>query len=122
MFRGGVLFLLHHRSGCRISRIEATIDRDLSLSATTHFHAQFEAGSQRALMLDISSRMKVTVARVDGQPAEVYQGIHPGFRRIGSEPISWWSCRSRLRRSRAVEVEIEHQGSVIADDGEGVYS
>jgi hypothetical protein len=102
-------------------RIDATVHRDLSLSATTRFHAQFEAGGQRALMLDVSNRMKVTAATVDGQRAEVYQAT--SIRGSDEMEVSPFLVvmPQPFAEKQSVEVEIEHQGSVIDDDGEGVY-
>ncbi len=53
--------------------IDATIKPDLTMAAVTRFRAQFHGSGLRAVILDISNRIKITAAKLDGKPVEVYQ-------------------------------------------------
>src|SRR5205823_1249990 len=54
-------------------RIDAAIEPDLSLKATTHVSLRPKHPMGRAIAFSISNRMRVLEAQVDGQPAEVFQ-------------------------------------------------
>ncbi|HEX6544850.1 MAG TPA: M1 family aminopeptidase, partial [Bryobacteraceae bacterium] len=102
-------------------RIEADISPDLTVSAVTKFTATTARANCRAMALEIASKMKVTNATINGQTAEVVQpqsldntGDTDGqkFLLVSADP---------LPAGAPLNVEVHHQGSVIHDEGEGIY-
>jgi hypothetical protein len=104
-------------------RIEATVDPDLTLEATTLATVVPGPGGRNALEFDISPQMRVLEARVAGEPAEVFQPdslrsalirgeVNQSFLVIPAKP---------LEPGREVEVEFKHSGMVVTDAGNGVY-
>jgi hypothetical protein len=104
-------------------QIDATVDANLKLDATTTAFVVPGPGGRYALEFDISPRMRVTAARVNGEPAEVFQPdslrsslilgeINQPFLVIPAKP---------LEAGREYEVEFKHSGMVISDAGNGVY-
>lgn len=104
-------------------RIDATLNPDLKLEATTRAAVVVSRDGTRALQFDISPQMKVLEARIGGEPAEVFQPeslrsalihgeVNQPFLVIPAQP---------LEAGREYEVEIKHAGSVIFDAGNGVY-
>ncbi|MBV9500300.1 MAG: hypothetical protein JO138_13085 [Acidobacteriaceae bacterium] len=54
-------------------QIDVTISPDLSLSAQVAFHLAADASEGRTLLFQLSDRLQVESATVDGEPAEVFQ-------------------------------------------------
>src|SRR5438105_10094654 len=54
-------------------RIQATLESDLLLRTITKVKVTPSAGVERALAFDITGRMRVSSATIDGEPAEVLQ-------------------------------------------------
>lgn len=102
-------------------QIEATIHPDLSMSAVTDFRVTPHIAGRQVLSLEISNRMKVTSATISGQPAEVFQ---PESIR-GSDEFGVGSflviSPHPLVAGEPVQVKIQHEGSVIQNDGSGVF-
>jgi hypothetical protein len=102
-------------------QIDATIHPDLSLSAVTAFRVTPHVAGRQVLPLEISNRMKVTAATISGQPAEVFQPESiRGSDEFGVSSVLVISPHP-LVAGEAVQVTIEHQGSVIQNDGGGVF-
>jgi hypothetical protein len=102
-------------------KIDTTVNADLSMSATTRFRAHFQAGGERAMVLQISNRIAIKTAKVDHQPVEVYQMTSI---RISDEfEVSPFLVvvPKAFTGGQSIDVEIDQQGSVIQDNGEGVY-
>ena len=105
-------------------RIEATVESDLRLRAVTRVKVTPAVGSERALPFQISRRMKVTAALIDGQPAEVLQ------RESVRSGLLWGEGNERflvlpaqpLEPGHEYEVELHHDGEVIFDAGNQVFS
>ncbi|HXE13513.1 MAG TPA: M1 family aminopeptidase [Bryobacteraceae bacterium] len=102
-------------------QIEADISPDLTVSAVTRFIAKTARENCRAMALEIAPKMKVTGATINGQTVEVVQpqssddtGDTDGekFLLVSAEP---------LPSGAPLQVEVHHQGSVIHDEGEGIY-
>ena len=104
-------------------KIDATVAPDLTLEATTLATAVPGPGGRDAMEFDISPQMRVTEARVGGQPAEVFQPdslrsalihgeVNQSFLVIPATP---------LEAGREVEIEFKHSGMVVTDAGNGVY-
>ena len=54
-------------------KIDGTIDSKLALSATVEFQYDAEDKCGRVLRFDLSDRLRVASAQIDGQPVEVFQ-------------------------------------------------
>ncbi len=104
-------------------RIEVTIHPDLGLDAVTRFKLNARATGQRAVFLDISRRMKVTAATIDGEPAEIFEreSMRADLLRHDKNHALLLVAAKPIEPGRLYEVELRHQGGVIADAGNGVY-
>lgn len=105
-------------------RIEATVRPDLRVEAVTRFTARVEDDREGAIGLDISPRMRVREASVDGQPAEVFQrdSLRANLIRGDSNELFLVVPAQKLEKGREYAVEIKHDGEVIREAGNGVYS
>ncbi len=110
-------------SGLALSnyRIETTIHADLGQSSVTQVDASFERGSQRAIELEISNRMVVTGATLDGEPAEVFQ--HNSARTESGLMMAPFVIVSRkpLAPGQIHKLRIQHEGNVVQQTETGVY-
>ncbi len=94
-------------------RIEAKLDPDLTLHATTRVTVK-PVLDERNLPFEMTEKMHATSATVNGAPAEVLTAGHTGFFVvIPSVP---------LRAGEPVEVAVQHEGKVIEDAGNHVFS
>jgi hypothetical protein len=104
-------------------RIESTIDPDLKMHCVTHMQLQASPGNEHVLPFEISKRMRVTAASIDGRPAELLLNAAPRtsiespygndlFVLIPEKPLDAGSTH---------EVELRHEGTVITDAGNKVY-
>jgi hypothetical protein len=108
-------------SGITNYRLDAVFHPDLSMSSQAKFQYRANSEDGRAISLELSSRLHLTSARIDGQPAEVFQ--HPQ------------DARQALREGTAIlvvaavplapelthEVEISYEGSVVRRTASGNY-
>ncbi len=108
--------------------IEAGLDANLQLKAKTKVQIVMPAMGARKrtgalLAFDISRRMRVTGARIDGQPVEVYQreGLRGSLLR-GSDDEAFLLSPATALAEGPHEVEIEHEGNVVYAAGNGVYA
>ena len=103
-------------------RIESTIDPALHMSVQSSFTVSDVTRELRALSFDLSRKMQVTGAEVDGKPAEIVEspnsetpGEDPGdrvFLVVPSEPLLAGSHHT---------VKVAHAGDVITADPNHVY-
>ena len=103
-------------------RIEATIQPDLHLQAVTRM--TLRAGQRLAGVIDlnVSPRMNLTEARVDGEKVEIFRreasreslasGVNDTFLIGLPAPVEAGQTR---------EIEIRHEGEVIHKAGDGVF-
>ncbi len=105
-------------------RITATLDPDLSLKVITRVKVRV-AGliPERAIPLDISQRMEVTSALVDGEPAELFQreSVRESLFGTGANETIVVIASKRLDPSVEHEVEVHHSGKVVFEAGNHVY-
>lgn len=103
-------------------RIDAVIHPDLSLSCTTRVTATPHRPFGRTLPLWISRRMRVTEAKIDGQPAEVFQ--HESLRANlidGTENGEFLVVMPPgLDPAKPHEIELHNEGAVIHKAGKNV--
>ena len=103
-------------------RLDTNIDANLHVGVTTRVTVT-PAAPLGSLSLEISPQMHVMEARVDGQPAEVFAreslranllhgGDNEGFLVVPPQPLD---------AGRDYELEIRHEGNVVAEAGNNVY-
>lgn len=104
-------------------RIDATLETDLSLRAVTKVKVTPALADGRGLAFEISNRMKVTSASIDGQPAEVIapRSLRAGLVRNDGNDMFLVASQTPFEAGRQYEVEIHHEGAVVADTGNQVY-
>jgi hypothetical protein len=105
-------------------RISASLDESLRLKAVTRVTVKIGPNPLRAFPFEISRAEKVTAARIDGSPVELLFRESPRARPLrADENDGFLVVAPDLLASEGVhEIEIEHEGSVIASPGNGVYS
>ncbi|MCX6619932.1 MAG: M1 family aminopeptidase [Acidobacteria bacterium] len=104
-------------------RIEVTIDADLKVSAVTRAKLTPRGTGQRAAMLEISRRMAISGATIDGEKAEVFEreSMRADLLRHDQNHGLLIVAPKPLEAGRDYELEIRHSGEVITDAGNGVY-
>ncbi len=103
-------------------RIESKLDTDLTMHCVTRVQAQWKAGSAGALPFEISELMSVTSATVDGLPVEVLAGGTEENAETGrGNQVFLLVPAQPLAPARAHEIEIHHEGKVVADAGNQVF-
>jgi hypothetical protein len=104
-------------------RIESSIDSSLVLRAVTRVTLTPKQKLGPAIPFNISRNMRVTEARIDGQPVEVFERESLRSNLIaGSENDQFLLVAAApLDSSKAHDVEIHHEGEVIQKAGEDVY-
>lgn len=103
-------------------RIEATVGQDLVLKAVTRFTGTPRQQS-RAFGFTISQKMRVLEARIDGQPAEVFEreSLRSNLIHANDDQDFLVIAPSELDPAKPHEFEIRHEGAVISTAGERVY-
>ena len=104
-------------------RIEATVHPDLRMEATTRMKATVADASEGAMPFEISSRVRITEARIDGEPAEVFQrdSLRATLMAGGQNELVLIVPPHPLIAGHTYEVELKHEGSVIREAGNGVF-
>jgi hypothetical protein len=108
--------------------IAASLGENLRLRATTKLRVVLPPVEQRKrpgalVALDISRRMRVSAARIDGQPVEVYQreSVRSALLR-GSDNDSFLLSPAAPLGAGVHEIEVTHEGDVVNAAGNGVYA
>jgi hypothetical protein len=103
-------------------RIEATLEPpELAMKAVTR--TRFTANrAVRALGFELSRRMKVTEARLDGVPVEVFtrDSLRANIAR-GENELVLIVAPQVLEPGKVYTLEFSHEGSVVTAAGNGVY-
>ena len=104
-------------------RIDATVHPDLSITATTSATLTASAKTGRALPFWISRQMRILEAKVDGQPAEVFQrdSLRATLIRGHENEEFLIVVPADLDPAKPHEIEFRHEGSVISRAGEHVF-
>lgn len=103
-------------------RIDASVDQNLRVSVTTRVELT-PATPLAALAFEISPQMRVTEAKVDGQPSEVYlrESLRATLLRGSVNETFLVVPPGKLQTGRKYELEFRHEGDVVSDAGNGVY-
>ncbi len=101
--------------------VDATIHPDLTMSVSANFKLLPDPAGGRVLDFGLSSRLKVLSARIDGQPAEIFQ--HDSIRLGELTSSGTFLLVSDTPVSPSVEhtLEIRYEGSVVRRTTEGSY-
>ena len=104
-------------------RIDATIEPSLLLKAVTRVTLKPKQVLGPALPFNISRNMRVTEARIDGEPAEVFvrESLRSNLIASNDNDQFLLVAPQPLDPARSHEIEIHHEGEVIAKAGEDVY-
>lgn len=109
-------------------KIAAVLDANLHLKATTVLRIVMPPVEQRKrtgalIALDISRRMRVNAARINGKPVAVYQreSLRTALLRTSDNDTFLLSPPETLPGG-VHEIEIEHEGDVVNAAGNGVYA
>ena len=104
-------------------RIEAHVRPDLTVLCVTRATATPKSSLGRALPFWISRQMRIDSARVDGEPAEVFQRESLRATLIGGNDNEQFIivAPNDLDPSKPHEIEFQHEGAVIAKAGEHVF-
>jgi hypothetical protein len=104
-------------------RIDATVHPDLSMTVTTTGALTAVANVGRVLPFWISRQMRILDAKVDGQPAEVFQreSLRATLIRGSDNEEFLVVPPSELDPAKPHEIEFRHEGSVIAKAGAHVF-
>ncbi len=104
-------------------RIDATIGEDLKMTAVTRARLTLKQAEGGPLRFSISPNMRVTEARIDGNPAEVFSRESlPSDLLAGAEEKEFLLVPSRpLDPGQPHQLEVHHEGDVIHQAGQGVY-
>ena len=104
-------------------RIDATLQTDLDLSATIRIKVDPGAAVRRVLPFDLAREMRILSAKVDGQPAEVFQrdSMRANLVRNSGNDLILVVPPQPLQPGRTYEVELEERGKVVHNAGNNVY-
>jgi hypothetical protein len=104
-------------------RIQATLAHDLSLRVITKVKVTLSETGKRALPFDITRRMHVLSATIDGVAAEVMQpeALRSNLMRNDGNEMFLLVAPHPLEPGRDHEVEFRHEGAVVEDTGHQVY-
>jgi hypothetical protein len=104
-------------------RIDATLDPNLHLRVVTHATVGPSPEARRALSFDIAAQMRVTEARINGEPAEIFQPASLRSRLIRGDLNETFLVvpAQPLQPGRDYELEFHHEGDVVSDAGNHVY-
>ena len=101
--------------------LDTTIHADLSLSASARFDYRADADDGRVIALELSSRMHVTAASVDGAPVEALQQQYPDDLERKGSAILLLISPTPLAPGGSYQIEVQYQGSVIRQTASGEY-
>jgi len=102
-------------------KIETDIRPDLSLSSIAKFQWKASDVDGRVLPLAIADKLKIDSARVDGQPAELFQPAVPRLGEPNAPAHLLVITPTPLSPGTTHEVEIHYEGSVIHKAEAGGY-
>jgi hypothetical protein len=102
-------------------KVETAIHPDLSMSSVARFDYTADANDGPVVMLNLATRLHVTLAKVDGAPAEVFERESSGVLEAKGAAPFLIVAASPLAPSTTHEIEVRYQGSVIRQTSAGSY-
>jgi hypothetical protein len=101
--------------------IDATIQPDLSMTATADFDYQADFDDGSVISLSMTPRLRVTAATIDGQSAAVLMHPSPRNEDIHGALSFLLASASDLVPGSQHRVRIQYEGSVIRRTADGAY-
>jgi hypothetical protein len=122
-FRKGIRKFAGPEVSVKDYRIDATLEPNLLLRVVTKVKVALAEPGERVLPFDITGRMQVSSATIDGEPAEVLQpeSLRSNLIRNNGNNLFLVVASHPLEPGRDHEVEFRHQGAVVEDAGNQVY-
>ena len=104
-------------------RIDAALDNDLAMKGVTKVKLRVGARPLRGFPFDISRAMRVTSAKIDGVPAEVFvqESVRGRALRGSDNDVFLVVAPETLAPESTHEFEFEHEGTVILPAGNNVF-
>lgn len=104
-------------------RIDAALDQSLHLSCTTRAKITMQTAGSRAIALQVSPSMRITEAKIDGQPVEIFAPDSLRADAMRGERVTAFVLVSPQALSAGTphELEIKHDGDVVLPAGNGVF-
>lgn len=104
-------------------RIDASLDDALHMTAVTRLKVTPARGS-RALLFQVSDRVKVNEVRVNGQAVEIFarESLRTNANRPAGTGLFLVVTPEALAAGKDYELEFRHEGDVVMDAGNGVYA
>lgn len=104
--------------------IDASMDASLSMHCVTRMRIRATADSRDILPFELDSAMRAISARVDGEPAEIFQHDSPrdGLVQNSGNELLIVVPPHPLEAGSLHNVEIVHEGKVVQDLGNQIYS
>jgi hypothetical protein len=104
-------------------RIEAELQPNFHLSAVTRMKIRSSERVSGGILFDLSRRMNLSRALLDGKPAEMYvrESMRSDLLRHTDNGAVMLVLTEPLDPERDYEVEFAHEGDVVLAAGEGVY-
>ncbi len=102
-------------------RIDATIEPDLSLSASADFSVEARPQDGRVLSFNLSDHLQVESASINGAPAEVYQRASPRLAQLKSSGSFLIVSRTPLQPGTRYQVQVHYRGFVIRQTATGYF-
>ncbi len=94
--------------------IDAAIQPDLSLTATSSFQLAANSQSGRVISLNLSRKMRVESATVDGESVEIFQQVDELSNAFNSDAEFLLVLKQRLDASRSHLIAIHYSGNIIS--------
>jgi len=102
-------------------RLDTVIHPDLSLSSQARFQYRASSEDGRTVSLELSSHLHLTSARIDGQPAEVFQHTQDAQQPLRRGAAILLVAGAPLSTNSTHEVEVSFEGSVVRRTASGNY-
>jgi len=104
-------------------QIDARLDPTLNMHCVTRIRIRTREESTNVIPLDLSGRMRAISAKVDGQPAEIYEreSLRAGLVQNNGNELLMVIPAKPLQPGTEHEIEIEHEGKVVLEAGHQVY-
>jgi hypothetical protein len=103
-------------------QIDATLEPDMHLKALTRLTFTVSDSTEQVIAFDLSRRMKVNNALVNGEPAEIFRrdALRVNLMR-GENELFLVVLPKPLAPGAEHVIEFRHEGDVVASAGNGVY-
>jgi hypothetical protein len=102
-------------------RLDTVIHPDLSMSSQARFQYRASSEDGRTVSLELSPHLRLTSARIDGQPAEVFQHTLDAQQPLLRGAAILLVAGAPLASNATHEVEVSFEGSVIRRTASGNY-